>query len=220
MAIEWFVERALAQTRDGAAREPVEEIRRSIDRAAELTSRLLSLSRRRATFEPLVLSDVVRGLDAMLRAVLGTDIALDLDLASDLAPVTVDRCEIEQVILNLAINGRQAMPRGGKLTIETANIDVDPDYAQGHEDVAAGPHVLLRVSDTGTGMDAETQARLFEPWFTTKSAAGGSGLGLATAQAIIAEAGGRIAVFSKIAFGTTFRIYLPQRTRAAEAPAR
>jgi two-component system cell cycle sensor histidine kinase/response regulator CckA len=155
-----------------------------------------------------------------IHAVLGTDVALDLALASDLAPVEVDRCEIEQVILNLAITARQAMPRGGRLTIETANIDADRDSAQDHDSVAVGPHVLLQVSDTGTGIDAETQARLFEPWFTTKSAAGGSGLGLATAQAIIAEAGGCIAVFSKIAFGTTFRIYLPQRSRAAEAPAR
>jgi PAS domain S-box-containing protein len=203
-----------------ATRRPVDEIRSAGERAASLTRQLLAFSRRKV-LEPKVLdlNTVVTGMVPMLRRLIGEDIDLATALDPDLGPVRTDPGQIEQVIMNLAVNARDAMPRGGKITIETANVALDEGYARHHVAVRPGPYVRLSVSDTGVGMDAATQARIFEPFFTTKEPGKGTGLGLATVYGVVKQSGGSIWVYSEPGQGTTFKIYLPRVGEAVEAAA-
>jgi PAS domain S-box-containing protein len=197
--------------------EHLQQIQEASDRAGALTKQLLSFSRREI-IEPRVLnlSQAVEDLSHMLRRIIGEDIELLTLLASDLWPVKVDPARIEQAIVNLVVNARDAMPNGGRLSIETANAVLDETYATQHLDVEPGEYVRLMISDTGIGMTAEVQAHLFEPFFTTKERGKGTGLGLATVFGIIKQHGGHIWVYSEVRQGTVFKIYLPRAGHRAE----
>ncbi len=201
--------------------EGLARIKGCAERAAALTSQLLAFSRKQTQrTEILDLNVVVDEVEGMLRRLIGEHIALQTRLPGDLGRVEADRGQIEQVILNMAVNARDAMPDGGRLTIETANVDLDPAYAQSHVDARAGPHVLLAVSDTGAGMDEETKRRIFEPFFTTKPKGKGTGLGLAAVHGIVRQSGGNVWVYSEIGRGTTFKVFLPRVDAPVRARAR
>jgi two-component system cell cycle sensor histidine kinase/response regulator CckA len=199
---------------DRSHRMSLEEIRKSGDRAASLTRQLLTFSRRQL-IEPTVvnLNEIVGAVDNMLRRLIGEAIRVDLKLESRVGETVADRGQIEQVFVNLVVNARDAMPRGGTLTIETGSVHLDEAYAQSHANVTSGDYVMLAVSDTGTGMTEQVQSHLFEPFFTTKEPGKGTGLGLATCFAIARQFGGHIGVYSEVGVGTTMRVYLPKTSK-------
>ena len=190
--------------------------------AAGLTRQLLAFSRKEI-IEPRLLdmNAVVTRMQALLGRLIGEDVKIVLAPCREVAPVTADRGQLEQLILNLALNARDAMPRGGTLTIETASLELDEEYARTHQGVTPGPYVALTVTDTGTGMTPEVRARLFEPFFTTKEAGKGTGLGLASVQGIVARSGGSVNVHTELGKGTLIKVYFPRADAAgivAEAP--
>ena len=188
----------------------IQQIDRSADRAATLTRQLLAFSRMQVLQPQVInLNSVVEEMGKLLPRLIGEDIELVIRARKDLGSIRADAGQMEQVIMNLAVNARDAMPNGGKFLIETCNSDLDHSYASSHPLIRPGSYVQLSVSDNGTGMDAETQTHIFEPFFTTKEKGKGTGLGLATVYGIVKQSGGFIWVYSELGKGTTFKIYLP-----------
>ncbi|HUG47923.1 MAG TPA: PAS domain S-box protein [Candidatus Limnocylindria bacterium] len=220
-AIRGYTELIRANLGAGDPNQPdLEQVVLAADRAAELTRQLLAFSRRQV-LQPRVIdpADVVLGIAPLLRRLLGEHIELVTHAPPGLGQVLVDPSQLEQVVVNLAVNARDAMPAGGKLAIEIVNAQLDAAYAALHPGVTPGPHLGLVISDTGTGMDEATKARIFEPFFTTKEPGKGTGMGLATVYGIVKQSGGSIYVYSEPGHGTSFKVYLPRvEGGAARAP--
>lgn len=197
----------------------IKEVMKAVDRATDLIQQLLAFSRRQI-IKPRVLNlnDIIKDLQKLLIRILGEDIQLEVILAKDTGNILADRAQMEQILMNLVVNSREAMPNGGHLTIETANIELDEEYARHHLNVKPGSYVMLSVSDTGMGMDEETKSHIFEPFFTTKKDTQGTGLGLSTVYGIVNQNGGTIWVYSEPGEGTTFKIYLPRVDKAVSEP--
>jgi CheY-like chemotaxis protein len=195
---------------DSPAHNGLALIHRTTERAAALTRQLLAFSRRQVMQpQSLDLNTVVDGITPMLRRLIGENVELATRLAPKLRRVRADQSQFEQVIVNLAVNARDAMPQGGRVTLATAEVVLDAAYVRRHEGAQAGPHIQLSVTDTGIGMDAATVLRIFEPFFTTKGPGRGTGLGLSTVYGIVRQSGGTIDVESEPGHGTTFRVNLP-----------
>jgi signal transduction histidine kinase/ActR/RegA family two-component response regulator len=200
----------LLDTASPTSRQYIEEIRNAGDRATALTRQLLAFSRKQV-LEPQILdlNHTVRSMAKMLRVLIGEDIELIANLSDEIGRVKADPAQLEQVIMNLAVNARDAMPSGGKLIIETGSVELDETYAASHLEVVAGSYVLIAVTDSGCGMDKETVKHIFEPFFTTKEPGKGTGLGLATVYGILKQSRGHVSVYSEPNIGTTFKVYLP-----------
>ena len=202
------------------AREDIDEVTKAAERGAALTRQLLIFSRHEVVKpETLNLNELVAGLENLLRRALGEQVELEVSLQDALWPLKADRGQLEQVIVNLAVNGRDAMPEGGKLIIETSNTVLDAEYVNDHVALPAGDYVRMTISDSGTGMDPEVAERAFEPFYTTKPKGEGTGLGLATVYGIVTEAGGRITLYSEPGTGTSVKIFLPTGRATADADA-
>jgi two-component system, cell cycle sensor histidine kinase and response regulator CckA len=203
---------------DSALSEYLGEISKAAESAASLTRQLLAFSRRQV-IEPRVLNlnALIERLTKMLKRIIGDDVMLGASLSADLGSVRVDPGQFEQVLVNLAVNARDAMPNGGQLVIETENVDLDEDYCAVHLQTPPGEYVLLSISDSGEGMSEEVQRRIFEPFFTTKPQGKGTGLGLATIFGIVKQTNGAVEVYSEIGLGSTFKIYLPRVDEAPQA---
>jgi two-component system cell cycle sensor histidine kinase/response regulator CckA len=216
-AIIGYSQIALGRIEQGdPVRANIDEVIGAAKRAAALTGQLLAFSRKQV-IQPRVLdlNEIVSSIERMLHRLIGEDIELITNLDPDLGSVKADPSQIEQVLLNFAVNSRDAMPKGGRLVIETKNCHLDAGYARQHADCRLGPHVMLAVTDTGVGMDKETQSRIFEPFFTTKGKTKGTGLGLSTVYGIVRQSGGHTTVHSERDRGTTFRVYLPTTESAS-----
>jgi CheY-like chemotaxis protein/two-component sensor histidine kinase len=195
---------------EAGLRTSVQEIATAAERATSLTRQLLALSRKQMlTPKVLDLNSLVTQNLKMLTRIIGEDIVLDMRAGAEIGAVKADPSQIEQVIMNLVVNARDAMPHGGRLTIQTANVTCNEEFARSHPPLTAGEHVMLAITDTGVGMDAGTQSHIFEPFFTTKGLKG-TGLGLSTVYGIVQQSGGQIQVFSELGKGTLFKIYLPR----------
>jgi PAS domain S-box-containing protein len=193
-------------------RQDMIEIRKAGERAAELTRQLLAFSRRQIMVPRVLdLNDVVRGIEKILGRMLSGPIELSVLLSSEIGKVVADPGQVEQLLMNLVVNARDAMPAGGRITIETSNAELDEAYAAQHEDVTPGAYVVISVLDTGVGMDANTCARVFEPFFTTKEQGKGTGLGLSVVYGIVRQMAGHVRVYSQPGTGTMFRVYFPRR---------
>jgi two-component system, cell cycle sensor histidine kinase and response regulator CckA len=210
-AILSYSEMVMADLSEGhPSRQDLEQIRQAGARAAELTHQLLAFSRRQLLqLRPLNLNAIVAGVDRMLRRVIGEDILLETVLAHPIASTRGDAGQLEQVLMNLAVNARDAMPDGGRLRIDTSAVELDRDFLQEHPDALPGRYVKLTIADNGSGMEPEVAARAFEPFFTTKHKGEGTGLGLATVYGIVTGAGGLISLYSEPGEGTVFRVFLP-----------
>jgi CheY-like chemotaxis protein len=216
--IKGYCQLSLAEMKESTPlKDTLEVINKASEKAAGLTRQLLAFGRRQIMeVKILDLNTLLQNLDKMLRRIIGEDIELVTLLREDLGRVKADPGQIEQVVMNLAVNAKDAMSKGGKLIIETANVDLDEAYAHAHVAVTPGPYVMIAVSDTGTGMAPEVRDRVFEPFFTTKGKGKGTGLGLSTVYGIVKQSGGNIWVYSEPGQGTTLKIYLPCVDEPAE----
>ncbi|HEY1087647.1 MAG TPA: ATP-binding protein, partial [Archangium sp.] len=204
--------------RNDPLREDAVEILKAGERAAGLTRQLLAFSRKQV-LEPRVVdvNQLVQNLEKMLQRLVGEDLEVSLSLAARVHPCLLDPGQFEQALVNLAVNARDAMPEGGRLVIETANIELDPSWVNEHPDARPGPHVRVSVTDTGVGMSPEVQSRIFEPFFTTKEPGRGTGLGLSSVYGIVQQSGGSISVTSAEGQGSTFRLFFPRAEQPVQA---